>query len=497
VSVVVVGINHRSAPLRVLEAVAVAEVDLPKALHDLSQRPNLSEVVLVSTCMRTEVYATVNRFHGALGDIRTFLAEWSGLAPETMSDYVYDYYDDAATRHVLRVASGLDSAVLGEGEILRQIRGAWDVARREGTSGSVLGLLGRHALLTGKRVRTETAIARGTTSLSHTALSLAGSVGAPIDAVPPAASACPVFAPSSQDRVPMPPADAPPGAAAGAPPWTGGEASGSPCSWSTLLARRSILVVGAGEMGRAVATLAAGAPDAGPILVANRTAAAAEALAGSLGARAVPWASLPSAMSEVDIVIVSTASKDVIVDADMVTSALASPQSAASAGSPESPAPSASASGALRHGPLVIVDLSMPRNVAPDVASLPGVVLLDVSHLKAHAEAAMEGRRREVPAAEAIITEEVERLTTAVTQRGAAPLIAALQTKGEAIRIAELARVRSRLGALDDRQRGAVEALTRGIVAKLLHEPTVNLKVAVGDGDGDRLATAVEQLFGL
>jgi glutamyl-tRNA reductase len=481
VSVVVVGINHRSAPLRVLEAVAIAESDLPKVLHDLSGRPNLSEVVVVSTCMRTEVYATVNRFHGALGDIRTFLADWSGLAPEAMSDHVYDYYDDAAARHALRVASGLDSAVLGEGEILRQIRNAWDVARREGTVGSSLGLLGRHALETGKRVRTETAIARGTTSLSHTALSLAGSVGAPMDAVPPQASACPVFAHGAPASSPVPPhglglAPAPgmttDGAAA---PWTGGEASGSPCTWSGLLARRTILVIGAGEMGRAVATLAAGATDAGPILVANRTPARAKELADSLGARAVPWASVPAAIGEADIVVVSTASKEVIIDAGTVAAAVAT----------------------RRGGPLVIVDLSMPRNVAPDVGSLPGVVLLDVTHLKAHAEAAMDGRRREVPAAEGIVTEELERLTTALNQRGAAPLISALQTRGEAIRLAELARLQSRLGELDDRQRQAVEALTRGIVAKLLHEPTIKLKVAIGEGDGDRLATAVEQLFDL
>jgi hypothetical protein len=193
VSVVVVGLNHHTVPLSVLESVAVGEADLPKALHDLLNRDHLSEAVVVSTCMRTEVYAEVGRFHGAIGDIRNFLSDWSGHPPEVLSDHIYDFYDDAAVRHLLRVASGLDSVVLGEGEILRQVRRAWDVARVEGASRTALGNVFRQALETGKRVRTDTAIARGTTSLSHTAISLAGSVGAPLTSVPPDAAGCPVI----------------------------------------------------------------------------------------------------------------------------------------------------------------------------------------------------------------------------------------------------------------------------------------------------------------
>jgi glutamyl-tRNA reductase len=402
-----------------------------------------------------------------------FLAEWSGLAPEALSDYLYDYYAEGATRHVLRVASGLDSAVLGEGEILRQVRTAFDVARQEGTIGTTLGLLGRHALETGKRVRTDTAIARGTTSLSHTALSLAGSVGATLDAVPPEASRCPVIG-----HGPGPaPAPVPAGATRRVEaPWTGGEAGGAPCTWSSLLAGRSVLVIGAGEMGAAVATLAAGASDIGPILVANRTRSRAETLASRIGATVVGWDDVPVALAGADIVIVSTAAQELVLDADTVESAVEARAGAR---------------------PLVVIDLSMPRNVAPDVASIPGAVLFDVTHLKAHAEAAMDGRRREVPAAEVIVTEEVDRLATAANQRSAAPLVAALRDRGEEIRRSELGRVQARLGDLDDRQRQAVEAMTKGIVAKLLHEPTVNLKAAAGDGDGELLADALHRLFDL
>ncbi|MGH8919115.1 MAG: glutamyl-tRNA reductase, partial [Actinomycetes bacterium] len=133
---------------------------LPKVLHDLSMRDHLSEVVVLSTCMRTEIYAVANRFHGGMSDIRDFLASWSGTSPEQWSDHLYSYYDEGAVRHLYTVASGLDSAVLGEGEILRQVRTAWETAAEEGSAGPTLAALFRHAVETGKRVRAETAIAR-------------------------------------------------------------------------------------------------------------------------------------------------------------------------------------------------------------------------------------------------------------------------------------------------------------------------------------------------
>jgi glutamyl-tRNA reductase len=484
VSVIVVGLNHRTVPLSVLESFAVGSADLPKALHDLTAREHLNEAVVLSTCMRTEVYAEASRFHGAVGDIRSFLADWSGHPPEVFSDSVYDYYDDMAVRHLLRVAAGLDSVVLGEGEILRQVRSAWDAARVAGASRGGLGIVFRQAIETGKQVRTDTAIARGTTSLSHTAISLAGSVGAPLAAVPPAASACPVLghgaSPTSahadaarqqrlrgddEGRAVVPAALLP----------AGGESSGPPCTWAGLLAGRTILVIGAGEMGEAVAALAAGAPDAGPVLIANRTYRSAEALAGRLGARPVAWSELPAALAEADIVLSSTGAKEIILDADGVAAAR---------------------SGRTDRG-LVVVDIAVPRDVDPAVGDLDGVTLFDMNDLRAHAEVAMDGRRREVPAAEAIVDADVQRYRLVAAQREVAPVVAALHQQAEAVRLAETARCEPRLAGLDPRQRQAVEALTRGIVAKLLHGPTMALKTAAAEERADELAVAVEELFGL
>jgi len=458
----------------VLEAFTVGPGELSKALGDLVGRDHVNEAVVVSTCMRTEVYAEVGRFHAAVGDIRRFLADWSGHPPEAFSDHLYEFFDDAAVRHLLRVAAGLESAVLGEGEILRQVRTAWEVARAEGAARGGLGIAFRQALETGKRVRTETAIARGTTSLSHTAISLAGSVGAPLAAMPPEAAACPVIghgvpsAVAHADRPQVAPAPT------SVPP-AGGESSGPPCAWAELLAGRTILVIGAGEMGRAVATLAASAPGAGPVLVANRTFSHAVAIVAPIGARAVPWAELPAALAEADIVLSSTGAPGAVVEVADVALALA--------GRPDRP--------------LVAVDIAVPHDIDPAVGELDGVTLFDITDLQAHAEAALDGRRGEIPDALAIVEEDVERYRLVAAHREVAPVVAALHQRGEALRLAETARLEARLAGLDERQRRAVESLTRGIVAKLLHEPTVRLKRAAADERAAGLAGALEELFDL
>ena len=172
-SLVVVGCNHRSTPLDLLERMTVAPADLPKALHELASAEHLSEAVLLSTCNRTEVYAYAERFHGGYADIRELLAQHSGLPPETVADELYSHHDADAVQHLFSVAAGLDSVVVGEHEILGQVRDAWQAARDEGTVGAVLEPLFRRAVEAGKKVRSTTGISRGIASLSHAAVALA------------------------------------------------------------------------------------------------------------------------------------------------------------------------------------------------------------------------------------------------------------------------------------------------------------------------------------
>ena len=406
--------------MSVLELMTVPPARLSKALHELGGSENLGEVVVVSTCLRTEVYAVARRYHGAVGDIRNFLASWSGTPPEDFCGSLYEYYDEAAVAHLFRVAAGLDSAVLGEGEILGQVGDAWEASHREGAAGPVMSILFRHAVEAGKRVRSETAIARGTTSLSQAAVALA--------------------------RAQL------------------GSLSG-----------RTTLVMGAGEMGEAMAQALAGGLEAGPLLVANRTWSRATELAARCGGRAIQWSSLPDALVQADVLLASTGSPDVLLEASDLEPILDS-----------------------RAGrPLLIVDIAVPRDVDPAAGALPGVTLLDMDDLSAFAGEAMQSRRDEVPSAEAIIAQEVERYLGRSAQRQVAPLVAALHERAEEIRVSEIGRHARRLGGLDESQSRAVEALTRGIVAKLLHDPTVNVKAEVGTPIGEQLAEALRQLFDL
>lgn len=418
-SVIVVGLNHRTAPLELLERMTVPSGRLPKALADLRDRAALDEVVVLSTCMRTEVYATADRFHPAVQDIRNFLCESSFSAPEDVADHLTMLYDEAAIGHLFAVASGLDSAVLGESEILAQVRTAWETARVEGACGTVLSGLFRHALEVGKRVRSETAIARGTTSVSAAAVALAadhlGSLGG-----------------------------------------------------------RRILVLGAGDMGEGMAVALAGAGVA-DIQVANRTRSRAQALADRIGGRTVAFGSLGAALTEVDVLLTSTGAPEPVLTADDLHPVLEE-----------------------RAGrPLLIVDVAVPRDVEPSVRHLDGVTVLDLDDLRAFARAGLEDRRREVTRVHGIIDEEVQDYLRDVLARQAAPTVASLRARAEEIRAAELDRLRTRLVGLDDRQREAVEAVTRGVVAKLLHEPTVRLKDAAGTPRGERLAEALRALFDL
>jgi glutamyl-tRNA reductase len=417
VPVVVIGLNHRTVPLALLERLTVDEAHLPKALHDLVSRDHLSEAVVLSTCNRTEVYAIAEKFHPAYADLRSFLSELAFLPPEAFADHLYVHDGDDAAAHLFAVAAGLDSAVVGEAEILGQVRTAWERAQEEGAAGPRLNLLFRHAVEVGKRARTETGIGRHVASVSTAAVAMA------------------------EERL--------------------GSLDG-----------RRILVLGAGDMGEGMVR-ALGATGVSDIRIANRTWERAQEIAERVGGRPIRLAELDRALTDVDLLLTGTgASSTLLEHADIARVAEA------------------------RAGrPLLIVDIAVPRDVDPSAADLPGVTLLDMDDLRRFAEAGQAERRREVDAVSGLVASELERYTAVSSAREVAPLVAALHEHGEDVRQAELDRFRAKLGDLDPRQAEAVEALTRGIVAKLLHEPTVGLKDAAGSPRGERLAEALRDLF--
>jgi glutamyl-tRNA reductase len=341
------------------------------------------------------------------------------LPPEEFADHLYVQYDDDAVSHLFAVTSGLESAIVGEAEILGQVRRAWERAQEEGTAGSSLNLLFRHALEVGKRARTETGISRHIASVSTAAVAMAA------------------------------------------------ERMGD-------LAGRRILVLGAGEMGEGMvrSLTSAGVDD---LRIANRTWERGVDLASRLGGRAVRLADINESLVEVDLLLTSTGASSIMLEHGDLAQVMTA-----------------------REGrPLLIVDVAVPRDVDPSAAELPGVTLLDMDDLRTFADAGIAERKGEVAAVRAMLVEEVERFVSVSSAREVAPLVAELYDRAEGVRAGELDRYRARLGDLDDRQIEAVEALSKGIVAKLLHDPAVGLKDAAGTPRGERLAEALRDLFDL
>ncbi len=415
-SVIVVGLSHRSAPIELLERFAVGPDQLAKALHGLTRGEHVSEAVVLSTCNRTEVYAYAERFHGAVDEIVDFLVEHAELPRAAFEDHVFSYYETATAAHLFSVAAGLDSDVLGESEILGQVKAGWHASAGEGSSGPGLDLLFRHALEAAKRVRSDTGIGRHTASVPQAAVALAA-----------------------------------------------GRLDG--------LRGRRVLVLGAGEAaeGMAVALAGAGVTE---VVVANRSAPAAEALAERVHGRAIGLEGLVETLIDVDLLLTSTGAPTAMVGLDALGPVVE------------------------RRGgrPLLIVDVAVPRDVDPAVAELEGVTLLDMDDLRSFADAGVALRRAELGAARDVVDEEVARYRSAATARLAAPLVTSLRERVEELRAAEVDRV---VGGRADVDRELLDEVTRVLLNKLLHEPTIRVKDAAGTAKGERLAEALRELFDL
>lgn len=258
-SVIVVGLDRRSARSETLDRVAFSGARIEEVLDGLVKNDDIAEAVVLATCMRTELYVDAIRFHPALEHILETLAEASDLPLSTIADEVFELHDDEAYAHLFKVAAGLDSAVLGESEVLGQVARAWETSRHHGSCRSVLGALFRHAVGVGKRARNETAIARGITSIGQAAVVMAG------------------------ERL------------------------------NGMIGRRT-LIVGAGEMGSNMAATVSRVEGIGLIQIANRTRARADQLASEIGGRSIEWAHVDTALVDVDLLLMSTGAPESVID---------------------------------------------------------------------------------------------------------------------------------------------------------------------------------------
>ncbi len=418
---VVVGLNHRSAPIEVRERIAISDSAIPAALADLLATDPISEAAVLSTCNRMEVYA-VGAPDVAPDRIMAYLADQNGLAPHEFDEFVYVYRDSEAADHLLRVASGLDSLVLGEPQILGQVRDAFEAAIDSKTAGRIIDALFRTAIMTGKRARAQTDIGKGGFSVGHAAVDLARSI------------------------------------------------FGS-------LGDATILILGAGKMSELTARHLQ-SQGIKSILVANRTYERACGVAQRLGGRAIQYDEFPDTLVAADIVISSTAAPTHIVSKELILPAMRR----------------------RRGRPLFLIDIAVPRDIDPEVASLDNVFLYDIDDLESVVEHMAKERAGEANRVEEIVAEETGKFMSWWRSLDSVPLVTQLKQKHEAIRRAELARLRNQLPDLPDDVWTRIDTATRSMINRVTRDPVDRLKAATANGvdsPPESILDAARDLFAL
>ncbi|MEU4212785.1 glutamyl-tRNA reductase [Streptomyces sp. NPDC026206] len=451
-SLLVVGLSHRSAPVSVLERAALSRGTQARLVHDTLAAEPATEAAVLATCNRIELYADVDKFHAGVAELSTLLARHSGVALDELTPYLYVHYEDRAVHHLFSVACGLDSMVVGEGQILGQIKDALALGQELHTAGRLLNDLFQQALRVGKRAHSETGIDKAGQSLVTFGLE------------------------QLADGLPV-------------------------TEWA---AGKRALVIGAGSMSSlAAATLArAGVAH---VAVANRTLARAERLAqilteagapgvaAGLTASAVEMTAVADELALADVVVSCTGATGLVLTADAIRAALAGRKD--TAGPCAAPGPCAAAAGTGVR--LALLDLAMPRDIDAAVHRLEGAGarLVDIETLaEASADAPMAA---DVDQVRSIVSDEVAAFGAAQRAAHITPTVVALRTMAADVVAGEMARLNGRLPDLDDKQRAEITQTVRRVVDKLLHAPTVRVKELASTPGGAGYADALRELFDL
>ena len=414
-----IGINHRTAPVEVRERMHIPESRLAQAVADLTHREGIHEGLILSTCNRVEVVTSAEDRVDAESLIQQFLAEHHCVELAPYQRFFYRYQQQDVVRHLFRVASSLDSMVLGEPQILGQLKRAYALADEAGGLNGSLKEIVSQSLAVGRRVRRETALGSAAVSVSYAAVELAKKIFGSLEG-------------------------------------------------------RTIFVIGAGKMSELAAKhlLRSGAS---AIYVTNRTYERAVQLAQAFHGTAIAFDQLFEHLPKADIVISSTGASGYVVNKEDVARILS----------------------ARRNRPVFFVDIAVPRDIDPLVNELDNTFVYDIDDLEQVVEANKKQREREAVWAEEIVQEEVQRTMRRLASRDLVPTIVALEDRLNAIREGEMERYNSRLGNLTPEQRQAVDALTRGIMNKILHGPITELKSGAGQPEQAALVRLVRKMFGL
>jgi glutamyl-tRNA reductase len=405
-SLTLVGVNYKTAPIELREKIAISRDDLAETTRALAALPGVTECMIVSTCNRVELLAAVD---GPQTDISEFLHRQFGLDRDLLAPHIYEQRDREAVRHLFRVAASLDSMVVGEPQILGQVKEAYAVARASGTVAGQLEHLLQSAFAAAKKVRSETEIGSSSVSIASVAVDLARKIF--------------------------------------------GNLQG-----------RTVFLVGAGKMSELAARHLV-QHGAGTILVTNRTQNRAERMAEAFKGRVIPYEEMYDAAVDADIVISSTGAPHPIFLKEHGQRFMQR----------------------RKNRPMFFIDIAVPRDVDAAMGKIEGIFVYDIDDLQTVAAAHLAERSRQAGDAETLIAGEVERFHLRQRTVNAAPAIVALQRQAEETRQAELKKLQSRLEGLTAEQQAAVEALTRGLMNKLLHPPMQALKQAAREENQVRI----------
>lgn len=411
-----IGVNHNSAPVEVRERLAISEEQLPDAIRVLVQQPGVEEGLVISTCNRMELLTSSN---GQPSDLRGFFRMYFGMSADSLNSHFYEFKQRDVVRHVFRVASSLDSMVVGEPQILGQVKEAYAVARGLGAVHSSLDILLSRAFAVAKRVRNETAIGSSSVSISSVAVQLAEKIF--------------------------------------------GSLNGT-----------TVYVVGGGKMAELAARRLM-ANGVAKIFFSNRTNERALQMAEAFGGEAVLFEQLHQTADRADIVLTSTGASEFLFRREQGERFLAR----------------------RRNRPMFFIDISVPRNVDPEMNRLDGMFVYDIDDLQAVASGNTAERQKEAERAEEIVEVEVERFASRMKSLAVVPTILSLQEQCEMIRQAEMDRIRGKLGKLSPEQEAAIEGMTRGIVNKLLHTPITTLKSSAAEPEAATIHEIIRRIFNL
>ena len=415
--ILVIGLNHKTAGIEIRERIAFEGGKLEEAMERLRRFPEIKEHMILSTCNRVEIYTYVRDVNSGAKRIKVFLSEFHNVPLDTLQGALYTYSGRDAVRHVFRVASSLDSMIVGEPQILGQLKDSFDIALKKKTTGVLLNKLMRKAISVAKRVRTETGIAENAVSISFAAVELAKKI--------------------FED-----------------------------------LSTKTFMLIGAGEMAELAARhlINNGVKE---VLVTNRTIERARELAEEFRGRVVEFERFTKEMVHADIVICSTGASHYILIKDQMQRIMKE----------------------RKHRPVFIIDISVPRNIDPEINDIDNIYLYDIDDLQGVVDNNIDGRMREAEKASAIIETEVEGFLRWYSSLDAVPTLVALRQKAEAIRREELEKTLRKLNGLGEKDRKVIEAMTSSIVNKLMHYPTVALKTDTEDREV--LVETVRRLFDL